>query len=68
LAGVASAPRNTRIISNKTYPVQHSSTLASNSWTKLADIVARPTNRTETATDAGADTNRYYRVVTPRQP
>jgi len=31
-------------------------------------MVARATNRTETATDATATTNRYYRLVTPRQP
>jgi hypothetical protein len=48
--------------------VQHNSTLASNSWTKLADIVARATNRTETVTDSAAGTNRFYRVVTPRLP
>jgi hypothetical protein len=35
---------------------------------KLADFVARTTHRTETATDAGADTNRFHRVVTPRPP
>ena len=37
-------------------------------WSKLADIVARATNRTETVIDTESATNRFYRLVTPRQP
>jgi hypothetical protein len=55
-------------VSNKTYTVQHTDRLPGGSWSKLLDVIARAANRTETATDAGAGTHRYYRVVTPRQP
>jgi len=48
--------------------VQHSGTLASNSWLKLVDVVARTNNRTETILDSAPATHRYYRLVTPRQP
>jgi hypothetical protein len=55
-------------ISNKTYTVQHTDRVGDGSWSKLLDVIARATNRTESATDAGTGTNRYYRLVTPRQP
>ncbi len=55
-------------VSNKTYTVQHTDRLPGGSWSKLLDVIARATNRIETATDSGAGTNRFYRVVTPRQP
>jgi len=55
-------------MSNKTYTVQHSDPLDGGSWSKLADIVARTNNRTESSTDSGAATNRFYRVIAPRQP
>jgi hypothetical protein len=56
-------------LANKTYTVQHTDRLPGGSWSKLFDVMARATNRTESATDAGTGTNRYYyRVVTPRQP
>jgi hypothetical protein len=55
-------------ISSKTYTVQHTDRLPDGSWSKLADVVARAINRTETATDSSASTNRFYRLVTPRQP
>jgi len=48
--------------------VQHTARLPAGSWSKLLDVIARAINRTETATDPGAGTNRYYRLVTPRQP
>jgi len=34
----------------------------------LVDVVARATNHIATITDLAARTNRYYRLVTPRQP
>jgi len=37
-------------------------------WTKLTDVAAQPVNRVETIVDPGGTTNRFYRVVTPRQP
>ena len=55
-------------VSNKTYTVQHTDRLPGGSWSKLLDVIARATNRIETATDSSAGTNRFYRVVTPRQP
>jgi hypothetical protein len=35
---------------------------------KLADVVAHATNRVELITDPAPATNRFYRLVTPRQP
>ena len=55
-------------VSNHTYSVLFSETLDIVSWTKLGDVVARPTNRVETLFDPGWTTNRYYRAVDPRQP
>jgi len=37
-------------------------------WNKLADVLARLNNRIETITDRERTANRYYRIVTPRQP
>jgi hypothetical protein len=54
--------------SNKTYAVEYTDDLAGGAWSKLADVVARSTNRTETITDPASATNRFYRLVTPRQP
>ncbi len=48
--------------------MQHTDRVKGGSWSKLADIVARATNRTEGVTDAGVRTNGYYHRVTPRQP
>jgi hypothetical protein len=53
--------------SNKTYTVQCKDELAS-AWVKLADIVARSTNHTETVIDPGPLTNRFYRLLTPQMP
>jgi hypothetical protein len=55
-------------ISNRTYSVQFTDNLNSGAWSRLADIVARPNNRVETFTDPTWNTNRFYRVVVPRQP
>jgi hypothetical protein len=56
-------------LSNKTYSVQARSSLITGTWSKVADLVALPTNRTVSLTNAleGADA-RYYRLVTPRVP
>ena len=45
-----------------TYTVQFSDTAVGGPWSKLGDIVSRSTDRVETLTD------RFYRVVPPRQP
>jgi hypothetical protein len=54
--------------SNKTYTVEYRDALNTGAWTKLADVLARANNRVETIADPTANTNRFYRVVTPRQP
>ncbi len=55
-------------ISNRTYTVQYTDALSSGLWRKLGDIVARTTNHAESFPDAGFASNRFYRVVFPRQP
>lgn len=54
--------------SNQTYTVQAQPTLG-RAWTKVADVVALPTNRLVSITNAFAGFEaRYYRLVTPRAP
>jgi hypothetical protein len=55
-------------ISNRTYTVQLTDNLNSGEWSRLADVLGRTTNRVETFTDPTWTTNRFYRVVLPRQP
>ena len=56
-------------VSNKTYSVQFTSALTNAPWVNLSNVVARTTNRTITITQPRvANTNRFYRVVTPQQP
>ncbi len=55
-------------VSNRTYTVQHTETVDGANWQKLSDIVARPTNRREPFTNSINGTNRFFRIVTPRQP
>lgn len=52
-------------ISNRTYSVLYSETLAPNAWFKLVDVVAKTNNRVEPIFDPAWSTNRFYRVVTP---
>jgi hypothetical protein len=52
-------------ISNRTYTVQYADGLSLTNWLRLADVLARSTNRLETIVDAVPGTNRYYRVTTP---
>ena len=54
--------------SNKTYSVQYSDGLAPGPWQKLVDVFARTNNRVEAFPDPAPATNRFYRIVTPRQP
>ena len=51
-------------MSNTTYTIQRHSTLSS-PWSRVADIVSRATNRTETVIDPASGTNAYYRLTTP---
>ncbi len=55
-------------VSNRTYSVQFNNALAVGPWTRLADIIARPTNHLERVPDPAWTTNRFYRIVTPQQP
>ncbi len=54
-------------ISNRTYTVQYTDTLASGLWTPLRDLAARSNNVVHLIPDAAWTNNRSYRVVTPRQ-
>ena len=46
--------------------MQFSDTLPA-SWTKLADLIARATNRVEVINDPNWTTNRFYRIALPAQ-
>ena len=55
-------------ISNRNYSVQYQEHLGS-TWSNLANVFGRTTNRLEKFTDSiGGRNERYYRLVTPRQP
>jgi len=54
--------------SNQTYTVEWCADLGG-AWTKLTDVLARPTGRMESVVDSnGSEHCRFYRVVTPRRP
>jgi len=56
-------------LSNRTYTVQYRDSLLEGSWTKVADVLAFPTNRIAAVTNEVLGTGtRYYRLVTPRIP
>ena len=55
-------------VSNRTYTVQFKDGLDAPLWNKLADVVARSTNRLQYITDPTPGTNRIYRLVTPLLP
>jgi len=55
-------------VSNHTYTVQCTDSFNEGTWSRLRDIVARSTNEVWTLNDPAWTTNRFYRVVTPRQP
>ncbi|MEY2410521.1 MAG: hypothetical protein QOF48_3191, partial [Verrucomicrobiota bacterium] len=63
-----SAVVNFAAVANRTYTVQYSEVLSPGNWQKLADVVSRSTNRVEVLFDPTWTTNRFYRVVLPRQP
>src|SRR5262249_30280686 len=50
-------------VSNRTYSVQFRDALATGSWARLADIVARTPNRVAFVTDPAAQPRRFYRLV-----
>lgn len=54
---------------NQTYSLEWNSTLDRGAWQKLVDVVAQSADQQVTVTDvSAADSARFYRVVTPRQP
>lgn len=54
--------------SNLTYTVEYRDTFPAGAWTRFADVIARATNRVEVLVDPAASPQRFYRLVTPRQP
>jgi hypothetical protein len=55
-------------VSNRTYSVQCASDPVVGPWLSVADFHALATTRPETVVQPVAATNRFYRVVHPRQP
>jgi len=55
-------------VSNRTYTVQYADGLGAVSWSKLADLPARSTNRVELIPDPNWTSNRFYRLALPAQP
>lgn len=55
-------------VSNKTYAIEYRDRSNDGVWTHLTDFPGRPQNRTESFTDPGFVTNRFYRVKTPARP
>jgi hypothetical protein len=51
--------------SNKTYTVEFTDDLRTGAWNRLADVVARSTNRVEVIPDPAWRATRFYRLVTP---
>ena len=55
-------------VSNRNYSVQYQDQIGT-TWSNLVGVFGRATNRIETITDSINGRNeRYYRLVTPRQP
>ena len=54
-------------VSNRTYTIQYSEALGW-PWQRLANVLAKSSNRVEIIPDPVWTTNRFYRLVTPWQP
>ena len=54
-------------ISNRTYTVQHRTSLSTGAWLRLQDVAATNFNRLWTVTNMPG-TTRFYQVVTPIAP
>ncbi len=65
---VGGASLTFRAVSNRTYTVQYSPGLETGAWFTLSDVTARTNNVTHVIPDPNWTTNRFYRLVTPRQP
>jgi hypothetical protein len=66
--GPGAATLSVAAISNRTYTVQYTDVLSSGNWRRLGDIAATANNRVVSFTDPAWTSNRFYRVVLPRQP
>jgi hypothetical protein len=55
-------------VSNRTYSVEYKDRFEAAAWTRLADVLARPTNWPATVIDPTPGTNRLYHLATPKQP
>jgi hypothetical protein len=67
-AGAGPATLEFLAVSNRSYTVEYTGQPALGPWSRLADVVVRTNSRIETVTDSAGSTNRFYRLVTPRQP
>lgn len=66
-AGMGEASVSFNALSNRTYSIEYQEVLGS-AWQRLAEVLAKGSNRVEAVTDDSGATNRFYRIVTPRQP
>ena len=55
-------------VSNRTYTVQFKNAVNAPVWSRLADAIARNTNRIESVIDPSPGASRLYRLATPRVP
>jgi hypothetical protein len=56
-------------VPNKTYTLESHSSVETEPWFRVADVLAVTTNRMVTISDEGSlEAGRYYRLVTPRRP
>ena len=55
-------------VSNRTYTVQFKDAVNAPAWSRLADAIARNTNRVESVIDPNPGASRLYRLATPRVP
>lgn len=53
---------------NRTRTVQYTDDFRAGGWCRLADLVARPTNRIESVFDPNWVSRRFYRLVAPVRP
>lgn len=54
-------------VPSRTYTVEFADDFELLNWQRLGDVLARTSNRVETVVDPSSNTNRYYRIVTPRR-
>ncbi len=55
-------------VASRSYTIEFAEGFEDTSWQRLSDVVARTNSRVESVVDPSFNTNRYYRIVTPRRP